>query len=187
MRKKIAMSLVLIGLLAAVMAGGTFAYFTSTAANTGNTFSAGTIALSTDKGATAFLNFENPLLKPGDNGTGTLTLSNTGSLPATLTFTTAVTTNTPGHNGGSLGDDLYFTITNGAGTTVYTGTLTALAALTTPTALPQIAPGGTQTFTVDWVFKDNGTPGSDTTGDNLYQGSTCVAGFTFAAAQVGHI
>jgi len=48
MNKKILISLSVIGLVAAIVVGGTIAYFSDTETSTGNTFTAGAIDLKVD-------------------------------------------------------------------------------------------------------------------------------------------
>jgi len=98
MNKKIIISLSVIGLVAAIVVGGTIAYFSDTETSTGNTFTAGAIDLKIDSechyyqngqdvgcadfgtwvltdledGAHSFFNFSD--LKPGDEGENTISL-----------------------------------------------------------------------------------------------------------------
>ncbi|HHW40037.1 MAG TPA: hypothetical protein GXX19_02610 [Syntrophomonadaceae bacterium] len=79
MKKKIAMSLIIIGLVSALIGGATFAIFTSTATNADNTFAAGTVKIAAgDVVQTSALTVSN--LAPGDVYSGKFTVSNTGSL-----------------------------------------------------------------------------------------------------------
>ncbi len=80
---KIALAMASSAVGAAMLAGGSFALFTSQATNAGNTFAAGTVAVNaTNNGAPAFVsateNFSN--MAPGDSGTVNLTVKNTGTL-----------------------------------------------------------------------------------------------------------
>ena len=93
MNKKILLSASLIAAAAAIVVGGTIAYFTDTETSTGNTFTAGSIDLKIDSKATyngepveaatwdqkdldiqsdKFFNFQD--LKPGDKGENTISL-----------------------------------------------------------------------------------------------------------------
>ncbi|GIO26451.1 CalY family protein [Ornithinibacillus bavariensis] len=74
-KKKLGMSLATAGLGLALIAGGTFAYF-SDAEETNNTFAAGTLDLSVDP--TTIVNVDN--LKPGDTVVRAFELINNGSL-----------------------------------------------------------------------------------------------------------
>jgi predicted ribosomally synthesized peptide with SipW-like signal peptide len=176
MYKKIALSILFIGLVASVVAGATYAYFTSAVAATGNTFTAGKIDIATNTSQTSFLSFSN--IYPGDNGTGTLTINNSGDLAANLSVSVN-STDTLGTNKGALSQALLITILNN-GNQLYSGTL---ASLTTSQSLGAIAAGGSETLTVDWSWPDRGTPSDNTSGDNTYQGSSVNAAFAFTAMQ----
>lgn len=83
-KKKFGMALATTALGAMLIGGGTFALFSGTASNEGNTFTAGTVAISSvtaqGKIFAGDLYFDN--LAPGDSGTKTLTIKNNGSLDA---------------------------------------------------------------------------------------------------------
>lgn len=64
---------------AMLIAGATYAIFTSSAANSGNSFSAGTLAINLDKpDGTKYFDITN--MAPGDSGSKTVTVKNDGSL-----------------------------------------------------------------------------------------------------------
>ena len=126
--KKIIISFMTIALVLAIIAGGTWAYFSDTETSTGNTFTAGTLNLvpstsgtgPTGKytvtaggdGINGKLVFDR--LAPSDSGSITWTLTNNGNLNGTLTIVSTATfaengSNEPetavgGNNGGSNGD-----------------------------------------------------------------------------------
>jgi len=81
-------SFVVIGLVAALMAGATYAVFTSTASNDGNVFATGTVnvtaGVTTFGGAVANM-------APGDVVTGEFVVTNTGSLELKYTITPSAT------------------------------------------------------------------------------------------------
>lgn len=83
LKKKITMALASTALGAALVGGGTFALFTDSAANEGNTFSAGTVVIEdvTDGAALSTSSFISNLA-PGDGETATLTVANEGTLDA---------------------------------------------------------------------------------------------------------
>lgn len=78
MRRNIIISLVLIGLLAFGIGFGTFAYFTSQATSTNNTFTAGTMTIDSPGTLTANLAVGN--IYPGWSTSKTITVHNSGSL-----------------------------------------------------------------------------------------------------------
>jgi spore coat-associated protein N len=80
MKRKILVSVLLIGLVTVLIAGGTFAYFTSTVTNSGNSILAGTLSL-TSGSSTVFTSEIQQYWSPGTSQTGTITLTNSGNLP----------------------------------------------------------------------------------------------------------
>src|SRR3990170_2256303 len=77
MLKKIAATVLVVGGLAGIGAFGAFSIFTSTATNPSNTFSTGSVVISTSP-ASAFITFSN--MAPGDTTTQSLVVSNDGTL-----------------------------------------------------------------------------------------------------------
>ena len=82
-------------LVIAMVAAGTFAYFSDQQASTGNVFTAGTLDLglsssgSTSATGDTSATFTASTWKPGDTANGTLTVNNTGSIAmghVTVTF-----------------------------------------------------------------------------------------------------
>ena len=91
-----------------------------------------------------------------------------------LVFSGASFTATKG-NPGKLSDVLTVKIMDGS-TTVYNGAIksvgtVALPSAATPSTLPWAA-GEAHTYTFTVTFPDGGTPGSATTGDNAFKGSS---------------
>ena len=81
MNRKIVMSAFSIVTALTMMAGATFAVFTSAASNNGNTFGAGTLVLNVNGSPTSSTPlFTVSAAKPGDTSTQTITLTNTGSV-----------------------------------------------------------------------------------------------------------
>jgi hypothetical protein len=128
--------------LAAVgLAIGSGADFTSASANPSNTFSSGTLTQTNSKDAAAILTASG--MKPGDTKTGSVTITNAGSLPGTFTLSKSNLTNPNlGTGGEKLSDQLDVTIKDGA-TTVYSGKLGAMGAITLD---GDTATAGTQQF-----------------------------------------
>jgi len=183
------------GLAAAGMTAGasSLAVFTSSAAVPANTFSSGTVTLTTDHPSTAIVNFSN--MAPGDQVTNPLLVSNTGSLALRYAVSSvADNTDTKG-----LKDQLVLTIKTGVttctnaafaatGVIQYTGDLDSTAGK----LIGDVAQG--QTGTVGAVGADRvlAAAGSEplcfnvslpiATG-NAFQGATTTAAFTLAAEQ----
>ena len=79
LKTKLAMAMATSAAGAAMIAGGSFAYFNESVSNTSNTFTAGSITLTPGGSWNSTANLSN--LAPGDNGTlGNVTLTNSGSL-----------------------------------------------------------------------------------------------------------
>ncbi|MCK4781335.1 SipW-dependent-type signal peptide-containing protein [Candidatus Parcubacteria bacterium] len=78
MSKNIIISLAIIGAVAAIAVTGTIAYFFDTETSSGNTFTAGTIDLTLNETAGAPINLTN--MAPGDTASGSMVVTNVGSL-----------------------------------------------------------------------------------------------------------
>jgi len=119
MNKKIVFSAVSIVSSLGLMVGATFANFSSTASNTGNTFGSGTLVLAIN-GLAALASshvFTVPNAVPGYSQTQVLDLSNTGSVNAGSTTLTGISV-TP-HATGDLGDALTLTLYRDDGNGIY--------------------------------------------------------------------
>jgi len=88
MLKKILFTLIAVGTLSAMSGMGGLAVFTDQAANDANTFTTGTLDISTSP-ATAFITFND--MVPGDEVTQPLTVSNDGSLELRYAVTSLAT------------------------------------------------------------------------------------------------
>jgi predicted ribosomally synthesized peptide with SipW-like signal peptide len=103
-RRKVLVTILLVGIVGAVAGSATYSAFTSTTTNTGNVFSAGTVSLTdNDGGSSSLLALTNA--KPGDADTGCIRVSYNGTLPATVRLYASVS--------GSLADYLTVTVTRG--------------------------------------------------------------------------
>jgi predicted ribosomally synthesized peptide with SipW-like signal peptide len=93
MQKKILVSMMVIGLVAALAGAGLYAYFSDTETSSGNTFTAGTLdlELSAAQGSVVVLNV-GPLA-PGDSGSNTWIAKNVGSIAGKLSLTVSAITN----------------------------------------------------------------------------------------------
>lgn len=105
---KILASLLMIGLVLGVAGAGTWAIFSDDASSTGNTFTAGTLDISTGI-VTKSVGFDN--IQPGDTVDITIPVDNVGSLPLKYTISTSIS----GTMTGGLYDPVVSDITvNGA-------------------------------------------------------------------------
>lgn len=106
-------------LAAGAVAVGSGATFTSTTGNTVSAVTSGTLSHTNSKDGQAIFNLTN--MKPGDTLNGSLTLTNTGSLPAAFSLTEVSSAN------GFSGENLTLAITNTTtGASVYSGTFGGL-------------------------------------------------------------
>src|ERR1700741_1871022 len=119
--------LLVLGILAGAPWAGTHAVFTDSQAVTGNTFSTGSVDITTSP-TSALVTFSG--MTPGDKVTATLTVTTQGTLQLRYAMSTGITGST------TLSDGLTLAIKSGVttcsnagfgtdGTSVYSGTLTA--------------------------------------------------------------
>jgi spore coat-associated protein N len=127
-KKRLAGAALAAGIGVAAISGGTFALFTDSATNAGNTIAAGTVSLSDETGSGnvfATLNVSN--LAPGDSDTGTITVKNDGTLEEWVKIESVT----------GSGD-------------LFSGTTPATA--TGDTDVVKLAPGDSYTFDVSYSF-----------------------------------
>ena len=79
-RNKLLASVLVVGVLGTVAAGGIFGVFSATTQNAGNEISTGTVALSDNDGGSAMFNISNA--KPGESWTRCIKVTYAGTLPA---------------------------------------------------------------------------------------------------------
>jgi spore coat-associated protein N len=167
---KILMSLAAISLIAVAALGGTFANFTATPTTiASNAFASGSLTM-TRSGSGAI--FNSAAMKIGDSVTGSVTITNTGTLAGAYTLTGTSSGNA------ALGSQLNLKIYKDVdgGTALYNGSLSGFttAALGTFTAS-----GDAHTFYFHVSFPSTGTDA----GDNLLQGLSAGTTFTWSAVQ----
>jgi hypothetical protein len=107
-RTKLAATALVLGLVGVVAGYGTWSAFSSTTANAGNQFSAGTVTLTDNDNDAALLALATA--KPGDFDEGCITATYAGSLPATVKLYGAATFT----SASSLAPYLNLTITRGS-------------------------------------------------------------------------
>jgi spore coat-associated protein N len=155
-------------LAAGALAVGSGATFTSASSNTISSVTAGTLTQSNSKAGQAI--FELTDIKPGDVVNGSLTLTNTGTLPARFSLTETSSAN------GFSADNLNLTITNTTtGARVYDGTFGGLVD-GAKQDLGAFGPGAANTYLFT-VSLDAGTGNGD-------QGKTAGAIYTWDAVQL---
>ena len=152
---------------AGAIAIGSGATFTSTTANTISSVTSGTLSHTNSKADKAILNLTD--IKPGDIVNGSLTITNTGSLPADFTLTETSSVN------GFSGEYLTLAITNTTtGAKVYTGTFGGLVD-GSKTALGAVAPGVANNYTFSVRLADDAP--------NSQQAKTASAAYTWDSVQ----
>lgn len=153
---------------AGAIAIGSGATFSSESHNTISSVTSGTLSHSNSKADQAVFNLTN--MKPGDVVNGSLTLTNTGSLPAAFSLTEVASTN------GFAGDNLTLSITNTTtNQVVYTGTFGGLQD-GLKNDLGTVAPAAANTYVFS-VKLDQATPNTD-------QGKTASATYTWNSVQL---
>jgi predicted ribosomally synthesized peptide with SipW-like signal peptide len=171
MDKKILVSVMVIGLVAALAGAGLYAYFNDTETSSNNTFSAGTLDLKVDgKDNTLGAYFSVSDVKPGDSGSKGIVLSNSGTLAgkAYINFTNVV--DSPGTNpepeptpdNGELSQNLYIKVLVDS-TVKAEGYLSGINS--TSYLLGTIAGGGSLTVTIEWSIPSG--VGNEIMGDSV--------------------
>jgi spore coat-associated protein N len=166
-RRKLIVPLAVLVIAGAVtVASG--ATFTSRSANTDSSVTAGTLTQINSKKDAAIFDVSN--IKPGDVVNGTLTITNTGSLPAAFLLTETSSTN------GFAGGNLSLTITNTTtGAEVYNGTFGGLVD-GAKNELGVVQPGAANTYRFS-VRLSPDAPNTD-------QGKTASAAFQWDSVQL---
>ncbi len=162
--RKLVLSTLVLGAVGLVAGFGTFSSFSSVTTNPGNSFTAGTVAISDNDGGTAMLSLA--AAKPGDADTSCITITYTGtldsavhlygtlsgSLPQYLTLTvTRGTASAPTFDTctGFTADATNY-IGQGAGV-VYSGALSAFPASWAAGLVDPAVGGGTETWATNEV------------------------------------
>jgi len=101
--RKLLLTALVIGVVGAGMSVGTYAVFSATTDNTGNSFAAGTVAISDNDAGAAMLSLANA--KPTDSDSACIRISYTGTLNSTVRLYGTVS--------GSLASYLTLTVTRG--------------------------------------------------------------------------
>jgi predicted ribosomally synthesized peptide with SipW-like signal peptide len=161
MKRNIIISLVLIGLLAFGIGFGTFAYFTSQATSTDNTFTAGTLIIDSPGTLTAELAVGN--IYPGWTTNKTITIHNSGSLDFKYRISVQPNTGNMLYDGAT---PLQVSINGGAFTNI-----NALGYV----ELGTIAAGADGQFTIAFKLPE--------AANNSYQGASGTFTFVFDATQ----
>ena len=167
--RKTMLSVLAVGVISAGALGGTYANFTATPVTiASNAFATGTLSIGRS-GSGAIFNVS--AQKIGQEATGSLTITNTGTIDGVFTGTAAST----GTLAPSIKLVIYRDNDNVAGSKLYDGTLAAFSSAD----LGTIVPAASTTF---YFHVSLPTTGTDA-GDNLLQGSSASTTFTWTAVQ----
>lgn len=93
-------------LIIVTVGGATWAYFADFESSTGNSLASGTLDLNIDGGDIAVTTFSVTDVEPGDSGSGSNVLANSGSLGGELDVTFSAITNVGGSGGGEYEDGI---------------------------------------------------------------------------------
>jgi len=133
----------------------------------------GSLSLSNTKEGGAIFRAE--AMRPGEEASGSVTITNTGTVTGALTLTPAAPSDTPGPGGGKLSTKLELIVidvtTVTAPVTVYAGTLKQMD----PTVVGALAPGQHRTYLFVASLRPNGVA------DNVLQGAAMTTGFSWSA------
>ena len=166
---KILLSLAAISVVAVAAVGGTFANFTATpTAIASNAFASGTLSM-TRSGSGAIFNAS--AMKIGDSATGSVTITNTGTLAGVYSLSGSTTGSAP--LASQLNLKIYKDVDGG--TALYDGSPGSISSA----ALGTFAAGEAHTFYFHVTFPTTGTDA----GDNLLQGLSASTTFTWSATQ----
>ena len=162
---------------AGAIAVGSGATFTSTTNNTISSVTSGTLTHSNSKDNAAIFDLVD--LKPGDVLNGSLTITNTGTLPATFSLTETVSSNEFGKPAEGAANYLSLAIVNKTtGVTVYSGDFGGLVdGVKVP--LGEVAPGEANDFTFT-VKLDQDAP-------NSQQGLKASAAYQWDSVQLAGV
>ena len=155
-------------LAAGTLAVGSGATFSSETSNTISTVTSGTLLHTNSKNGAEIFNLGN--VKPGDTLNGTVTITNTGTLPATFSLTETSSTN------GFSGEYLKLAIKNTTtGVTVYDGTFGGLVD-GSKTSLGDVAAGAANVYTFTVTLAQD-APNSE-------QGKSASAAYQWSSVQL---
>jgi len=136
----------------------------------------GSLTLSNSKENAAI--FHADAMRPGEEASGSVTITNTGTVNAALSLAPEDQADTPGNGGGKLSDRLELLVIDvtavTAPVTVYSGTLKQMAA----TNVGSLAPGGRRTYLFVASLRPNGSA------DNAFQGAGLTTGFRWSATGI---
>ena len=136
----------------------------------------GALSLSNSREGAAI--FQAASMRPGEEASGSVTITNTGTVNAALSLAPEAAADTPGTGGGKLSDRLELHVvdvtTASAPVTVYAGTIERMA----PTNVGALAPGAHRTYRFVASLRRGGSA------DNAVQGAALTTGFRWSATGI---
>ena len=169
---KILATLAAVGAVSVAAIGGTYASYTATPTTiTNNAFSTGSLTMSRS-GSGAI--FSAAAMKIGDTSTGSVTITNTGTLAGV--YTLAGSSSGSATLAGQLHVVIYKDTDGDSASKLYDGSLSALGSLGLGTFA---ASGGSHTY---YFHIDLPSTGTDA-GDNAFQGLSATESLTWSATQ----
>ena len=173
----VAIAALLIALVAVVGSG---AYFTSVSTNPGNVFTAGILTHGNDPGdGNFFMTLSNIVPDDFVVHTGTVTITNTGSVAGDLYLSETGVLDEVGWSGAGspLSDTLQVTVKDGDDAIVWGPGL--IGDMGANISVGTVAAGDSAIFTWEVVFPDNDAPGGAMLGDNAYQGAEVTVDYAW--------
>jgi predicted ribosomally synthesized peptide with SipW-like signal peptide len=173
----VAIAALLIALVAVVGSG---AYFTSVSTNPGNMFTAGVLTHDNSAGdGNFFMTLSDIVPDDAVVHTGTVTITNTGSVDGDLFLSETAFADVVGWGGAGspLSATLQVTVKDEGGAVVWGPGLIGTMGLNN--AVGTVAAGDDQTYTWEIVFPDNDAPGGAMLGDNAYQGAEVTVDYAW--------
>ncbi len=166
------MALVLNALLGLLALGLAFAPPGEGAPNLQLASASGALSLTNSKEGSAI--FRAAAMRPGEEASGSVTITNTGTVTGALSLTPAAPTDTPGTGGGRLSSRLSLLVidvtTVTTPVTLYAGTLEQMD----PTDVGALLPGQHRTYLFVASLPPSGA-------DNAFQGASLTTGFIWSA------
>ena len=166
-------------LVATAVAVGSGASFNATSATAANTMVAGNLTASNDHSGSAVLSAVG--MVPGDLISGTCSITNTGNVPASFTLNEGNIVDTPGPNKGTFSSELTVLIEDttvpASPVTMYSGKIGSMPGIDCGVTNA----GATKSYKFTVTFPDGGIPGTASTGDNSYQGTTFSVRYDWTA------
>ena len=157
------------------------ASFNFKTANPSIIFTAGILSHSNDKTGAAIVTATG--MEPGGSQFGQVVIKNTGNVTGTFSVGKLALVDTPGVNLGNISTvlriDLVDITVPATPVSKYSGLLSAMGSI----SLGTFAAAVSHDYQITLTFPDGGTPASNTTGDNAFQGSSLTFQLDWTSVQ----